>query len=29
MKTGFQGTISSGSGIALAFYDALWAYDGW
>lgn len=29
MKTGFQGTTSTGSGIALAFYDALWAYDGW
>ncbi|XP_076111587.1 b(0,+)-type amino acid transporter 1-like isoform X1 [Mytilus galloprovincialis] len=29
MKTGFDGTVGSASGVALAFYDALWAYDGW
>ncbi|ESO87846.1 hypothetical protein LOTGIDRAFT_234854 [Lottia gigantea] len=28
-KTTFQGTTSSASAIALAFYDGLWAYDGW
>lgn len=29
MKTGFDGTTSTPSSVALAFYDALWAYDGW
>lgn len=29
MDKGFDGTTSTPSGIALAFYDALWAYDGW
>ncbi|XP_052063177.1 b(0,+)-type amino acid transporter 1-like [Mytilus californianus] len=29
MKSGFDGTIGTASGVALAFYDALWAYDGW
>ncbi|KAK3086066.1 hypothetical protein FSP39_012937 [Pinctada imbricata] len=29
LQKGFEGTTSSPSGVALAFYDALWAYDGW
>ncbi|KAK3085920.1 hypothetical protein FSP39_010643 [Pinctada imbricata] len=26
---GFEGTVKDPSAIALAFYDGLWAYDGW
>lgn len=29
LKSGFQGTTDSPSKIALSFYDAMWAYDGW
>ncbi|XP_062591735.1 b(0,+)-type amino acid transporter 1-like isoform X2 [Saccostrea cucullata] len=29
INTGFEDTIQSPSLIALAFYDGLWAYDGW
>ena len=29
ISTGFEDTIQSPSLIALAFYDGLWAYDGW
>ncbi|XP_077503474.1 L-type amino acid transporter sobremesa [Amblyomma americanum] len=29
LSTGFQGTTSSISDIATAFYSGLWAYDGW
>ncbi|KAL5022204.1 hypothetical protein ScPMuIL_001359 [Solemya velum] len=29
LNTGFTGTTTSASAIALSFYDALWAYDGW
>ncbi|KAK3085560.1 hypothetical protein FSP39_005319 [Pinctada imbricata] len=29
LQKGFDGTKSSPSGVALAFYDALWAYEGW
>ncbi|OWF49892.1 b(0,+)-type amino acid transporter 1-like [Mizuhopecten yessoensis] len=29
LQRGFEGTTNSPSTIALAFYDALWAYDGW
>nr|XP_022344421.1 b(0,+)-type amino acid transporter 1-like isoform X2 [Crassostrea virginica] len=29
LQKGFEGTTSSPSSVALAFYDALWAYDGW
>ncbi|XP_021352770.1 b(0,+)-type amino acid transporter 1-like isoform X1 [Mizuhopecten yessoensis] len=29
LETGFEGTENSMSMIALAFYDGLWAYDGW
>ncbi|XP_060066525.1 b(0,+)-type amino acid transporter 1-like [Ylistrum balloti] len=29
LKRGFEGTTKSPSTIALAFYDALWSYDGW
>uniref|UniRef100_A0A0B7AWD6 b(0,+)-type amino acid transporter 1 n=1 Tax=Arion vulgaris TaxID=1028688 RepID=A0A0B7AWD6_9EUPU len=29
IATGFSGSITEPSTIALAFYDALWAYDGW
>lgn len=29
LATGFQGTTSSVSDIATAFYSGLWAYDGW
>ena len=29
LDTGFQDTNESPSTIALAFYGALWAYDGW
>ncbi|OWF53532.1 b(0,+)-type amino acid transporter 1-like [Mizuhopecten yessoensis] len=29
MQKGFAGSTGSASSIALAFYDALWAYDGW
>ncbi|XP_050399175.1 b(0,+)-type amino acid transporter 1 isoform X4 [Patella vulgata] len=29
LEDGFEGTAQSASGIALAFYDGLWAYDGW
>ncbi|XP_061163493.1 b(0,+)-type amino acid transporter 1-like [Saccostrea echinata] len=28
-QNGFEDSTNSPSGIALAFYDALWAYDGW
>ncbi|KAL5021728.1 hypothetical protein ScPMuIL_000883 [Solemya velum] len=29
LREGFEGTSSSAAMIALAFYDGLWAYDGW
>ncbi|XP_069113110.1 b(0,+)-type amino acid transporter 1-like [Argopecten irradians] len=29
LQRGFEGTTNSPSTIALAFYDALWSYDGW
>ena len=29
LHSGFDGTTKSPSRIALAFYDAMWAYDGW
>ncbi|XP_035827654.1 b(0,+)-type amino acid transporter 1-like [Aplysia californica] len=29
LNTGFTGSTTDPSTIALAFYDALWAYDGW
>ncbi|XP_052718980.1 b(0,+)-type amino acid transporter 1-like [Crassostrea angulata] len=29
LQKGFEGSTSSPSGMALAFYDAMWAYDGW
>ncbi|XP_062609613.1 b(0,+)-type amino acid transporter 1-like [Saccostrea cucullata] len=29
LQTGFEGSTNSPSAVALAFYDALWAYDGW
>lgn len=29
LKSGFQGTTTSPGHIALAFYNGLWAYDGW
>ena len=29
LQSGFEGTTKSPSNIALAFYDAMWAYDGW
>ena len=29
LQSGFEGTTNSPSNIALAFYDAMWAYDGW
>jgi len=29
LNEGFEGTEKSLSMIALAFYDGLWAYDGW
>lgn len=29
LATGFQGTTSSVSDVATAFYSGLWAYDGW
>lgn len=29
LQKGFEGSTNSPSGVALAFYDALWAYDGW
>ncbi|XP_048742291.1 b(0,+)-type amino acid transporter 1-like isoform X2 [Ostrea edulis] len=29
IQKGFEGTTNSPSSVALAFYDALWAYDGW
>lgn len=29
INTGFQDSVQSPSLIALAFYDGLWAYDGW
>ena len=29
IRSGFEGTSSDPSAIALAFYDGLWAYDGW
>lgn len=28
-ENSFEGTTTSPSNIALAFYNALWAYDGW
>jgi len=29
LNTGFEDTTDSMTMIALAFYDGLWAYDGW
>jgi len=29
LESGFEGTTESPSLVALAFYDGLWAYDGW
>ncbi|XP_064598688.1 LOW QUALITY PROTEIN: b(0,+)-type amino acid transporter 1-like [Liolophura sinensis] len=29
LQNGFEGSKTNPSGIALAFYDGLWAYDGW
>ncbi|XP_077976320.1 b(0,+)-type amino acid transporter 1-like [Styela clava] len=29
LTNSFEGTTSSGSAVALAFYSGLWAYDGW
>lgn len=29
LKKGFEGTLTSPKHIALAFYNGLWAYDGW
>lgn len=29
LKEGFEGSETSAAMIALAFYDGLWAYDGW
>lgn len=29
LSTGFEGTTSSPGKIALAFFNGLWAYDGW
>lgn len=29
LESGFEGTTSSPGHIALAFYNGLWAYDGW
>jgi hypothetical protein len=29
LESGFEGSQTSPSIIALAFYDGLWAYDGW
>ena len=29
LENSFKGTTDNPSRIALAFYDALWAYDGW
>ncbi|KAL3860500.1 hypothetical protein ACJMK2_010620 [Sinanodonta woodiana] len=29
LQTGFSGTTSSPSSVALGFYSAMWAYDGW
>ncbi|XP_013381450.1 b(0,+)-type amino acid transporter 1 isoform X2 [Lingula anatina] len=29
LGNGFEGTSNNVAGIALAFYDGLWAYDGW
>lgn len=29
LSSGFQGTTSNPGFIALAFYNGLWAYDGW
>lgn len=29
LKTGFKGTHTKPSSVALAFYSGLWAYDGW
>jgi L-type amino acid transporter 9 len=29
LETGFEDTTESVSMVALAFYDGLWAYDGW
>ncbi|KAK3086047.1 hypothetical protein FSP39_012620, partial [Pinctada imbricata] len=29
LQEGFKGTISNPSTVALGFYNALWAYDGW
>lgn len=29
LSTGFQGTTTNPGHIALAFYNGLWAYDGW
>ncbi len=29
LKNGFEGSASSFSAIAVAFYSGLWSYDGW
>ncbi|KAK7114785.1 b(0,+)-type amino acid transporter 1-like [Littorina saxatilis] len=29
METGFEGTTDNAATVSLAFYSALWAYDGW
>lgn len=29
LSTGFKGTTSNAGKIALAFFNGLWAYDGW
>lgn len=29
LNSGFDGTLDNPSAIALSFYDAMWAYDGW
>lgn len=29
LSSGFEGTTTNPGNIALAFYNGLWAYDGW
>ncbi len=29
LSTGFEGSVTSPGKIAIAFYNGLWAYDGW
>lgn len=29
LSSGFEGTTTNAGNIALAFYNGLWAYDGW